>query len=404
VKIERLLMVAGEASGDAHGAEVIHEILRRNPRAEVFGIGGDRMRDAGMEILHPVSELAFMGVVEVARHLPFIAEVRRELLRSVDARKPQAALLIDYPGFNLRFARELKRRGVPVGYYVSPQVWAWGSGRVAKMRDVIDRMFLILPFEVPIYESAGMAAEFVGHPLLEEIDHLDEPMTADGDRLFRERHGLKQVAPLVALLPGSRLQEVRRMLPLMLEALRHVRLNAEIAVAVASSPTIPASLYRDLGCGEGVRVLTGETHELLRAVAAAARTTGGCAVVKSGTGTLEAALHRTPMVIVYRTSGVTYLLGRMFVRIPYIGLANIAAGRRIVPELIQRDCTPRRIAREVESLLMDSERRSMMIDALAGLRENLGSAGASSRVADGLERLIESARALRSKQPGVGAQ
>ena len=384
--IRRVLIVAGEASGDAHGARVVQEIFRRNPDAEVFGIGGEAMRTAGMDILYPANELSFMGFLEVFRHLPFIAKVRAGLLRKVDELRPQVALLIDYPGFNLSFARELKSRGIPIGYYVSPQVWAWARGRADRMRDLVDRMFVIFPFEVPIYQATGVPVEFVGHPLLEELEHLDEPVSIEEEKAFRLRHGLDASAPIVALLPGSRVQEVTRILPILLDAmerLRHVRAIA----AVVAAPTVPIELYERFIHDNAVPIISGETHELQRVAT--------CAVVASGTATLETALYRTPMVIVYRTSMVTYSIARLFIRIPYIGLVNIAVGRGAVPELVQRDFTAESVAREVELLLSDDSpqaSRQKMVAAYDELRSRLGSPGASSRVVDGLETLLRDRR------------
>jgi len=385
--IQRVLIVAGEASGDVHGARVVQEIFRRNPDAEVFGIGGEAMRRAGMEILYPADELSFMGFLEVVRHLPFIAKVRAGLLRKVDELRPQVALLIDYPGFNLRFAPVLKSRGIPIGYYVSPQVWAWAKGRVDRMRGLVDRMFVIFPFEVPIYQATGVPVEFVGHPLLEELEHLDVPVSMEEEKAFRLRHGLDANAPIVALLPGSRVQEVTRILPILLDAMERLRRVRAVAAVVAAATTVPIELYERFIRDNSVPVISGETHELQRIAT--------CAVVASGTATLETALYRTPMVIVYRTSMVTYWIARLFVRIPFIGLVNIAVGRGAVPELVQRDFTAESVAREVELLLSDDSpqaSRRKMLAAYDELRSQLGSPGASSRVVDGLETLLRNQR------------
>jgi lipid-A-disaccharide synthase len=361
-------MIAGEASGDLHGAGVVRELKAKDPAVEIFGIGGDRMKAAGMELLFHVRELAVMGFLEVLKHLPVLKAVEKTLAAVIDAKKPEVLVLIDYPGFNLRFARKVKRPGMKIVYYISPQVWAWNPGRVKKMRSVIDKMLVVFPFEEEIYTRAGIAAEFVGHPLLEV---LTEPQDRKG---FRRRYGLDDSKPVLGLFPGSRKQEIERIFPAMLGAARilHGKLGVQPVVGVSSllDYEYVKGFIRE---GSPVVLLQNATHDIMG--------NADLAVVTSGTATLETGCFGTPMIVVYRTSWPTYLIGRALVRVKDIGLVNIVAGRRVVPELIQHAASPQRIAAEAERLLADPERMKAIASDLALIRGRLGTPGASKRVA-----------------------
>lgn len=365
---KKVLVIAGEASGDLHGAGVVRELRAKDPSVEVFGIGGDRMQAAGMDLIFHVRELSFMGFFEVLKHLPVIRAVERTLAAVVEARKPDVLLLIDYPGFNLRFARKTRRPGMKVIYYISPQVWAWNPGRVGKMRSLIDRMLVVFPFEPEIYTSRGIPAEFVGHPLLEV---LGEPQDR---KAFCRRYDLDESKPILGLFPGSRKQELERIFPSMLGAARLLEASRG-AQAVVGAPSIldhefVKGFVRE---GSNVRLLQNATHDIMA--------NADVAVVTSGTATLETGFYRTPMVVVYRTSWPTYLIGRMLIRVSTIGLVNIVAGKKVVPELIQHAASPQRIAAEVERLLADPASAATMRSSLGAIRERLGTPGASARVA-----------------------
>lgn len=364
----RVLMVAGEASGDLHGAGVVRALKRCAPAAEIAGVGGDMMAAEGMRLLHHINSLAFMGFLEVVRNLPAIRALERLLVRELESRRPDAVVLIDYPGFNLRFARKAKERGIPVLYYISPQVWAWNKGRVRRMAGLVDRMKVVFPFEVGIYRKEGIDVEWVGHPLAEHLGEI--PSRAD----FVRRHGLDPARKIVGLFPGSRVQEIERILPVMVRASEAVRRTRNVQIALGVAPNLGAALIRrQLPAGADIRLLEGATHGLMAHADAA--------IVTSGTATLETGWFGTPMVVVYRTSPVTYLIGRMLVDVPAIGLVNIVAGKKIVPEYVQHAMTVENLADAIGRILDDPAYADAMRRDLAAIRELLGSPGASEKVA-----------------------
>jgi lipid-A-disaccharide synthase len=365
---KKVLIIAGEASGDLHGAGVVRELKAKDPSVEIFGIGGDRMQAAGMELIFHVKELSFMGFLEVLKHLPVIRAVEKTLAAVVAARKPDVLLLIDYPGFNLRFARMTKRPGMRVIYYISPQVWAWNPGRVGKMRSIIDRMLVVFPFEKEIYTKAGIDAEFVGHPLLEV---LTEPQDRKG---FCRRYDLDEAKPILGLFPGSRKQELERIFPAMLGAARILGAKLGVQPVVGVSSVLDYEYVKGfIREGSPVRLLQNATYDIMG--------NSDLAIVTSGTATLETGCLGAPMVVVYRTSWPTYLIGRMLIRVKAIGLVNIVAGRKIVPELIQHAATPQGIAAEATRMLSDPAGLKAMATELRVIRERLGTPGASARVA-----------------------
>jgi lipid-A-disaccharide synthase len=362
------MMIAGETSGDTHGAGVVRELKRRQPGIEIFGIGGDNMRREGMTLIYHVRELSFMGFAEVIRHLPLIRSVERTLDQLLKLKKPDAVVLIDYPGFNLRFARAAKKRGIKVVYYISPQVWAWNKGRVKKMRGIVDKMLVVFPFEEEIYRNEGIDVQFVGHPLLEEIN------VEWSKAQFCKRFDLDPSKKILALIPGSRRQEIVGLFSVMVRAAMELH-DENLQVAVAVAPNLSLDLYKDnLPPNAEVRFVQEATHELMKSADAA--------IVTSGTATLETACLGTPMVVVYRTSWLTYLIGRMLVRIKNIGLVNIVAGKTIVPELIQGKAIVPNIRRRVMELLRQDESKDLMKRELAVVKEKLGTPGASRRVAE----------------------
>lgn len=364
------MMVAGEASGDLHGAEVVRELKRRSPQLDIFGIGGDRMEKEGMKLTYHVREMSFMGFVEVVKHLPLIRSVERTLEQLLILKRPDVVVLIDYPGFNLRFARTAKKHGITVVYYISPQVWAWKKGRVKRMRGIIDRMLVVFPFEVPIYEKEQVPVQFVGHPVMEEMQEvMARPQ-------FAKRFGLDPQKSFIAVIPGSRTQEIENLFSVMVRsALQVAGMDKQVVVAVA--PNLPMDLYqRHLPPGADVVFVQHATHEVM--------TYAEFAFVTSGTATLETACVGTPMVVVYRTSAVTYWIARAVVKIPYISLVNIVAGRAVVPELIQGDATVDRLTAEARDIIGSTERNQVMRTALREVRERLGGAGASANVAEAI--------------------
>ncbi len=366
-----VLIVAGEASADLHGARVLRELRGRRPDVRVFGVGGDAMRAEGLEAVVRAEDISVAGLTEVLFAIPRILRILRRLAALAAERRPSAAVLIDLPDFNLRLARRLKALGVPVVYYISPQVWAWRQRRVAQIRALVDRMLVILPFEEDFYRTHGVPAEFVGHPLVEELPPPCDRATA------RAALGLPAGGPVVALLPGSRKQEIARHLPLMLEGLRRVRERfpgTRAVIPVAS--TIPRALVeaRVAAAGVDATLLDGQATEALSAADAA--------VVCSGTATLQTALLLRPMVVVYRVSWLTYHILKRLVRVAHIALVNLIAGRTLVPELIQDAFTAGTVASELERLLASDVERARVETELAALRAKLGEKGAAERVAE----------------------
>lgn len=364
----RLLVSSGEASGELYAAELVRNLRSLAPDIQVFGLGGERLLAQGAVLVGHVRELAVVGLLEVISHLPRIRGVFKRLLAECDRQRPDLAVLIDYPDFNLRLARALCARGIPVVYYVSPQVWAWRRGRIRTLKETARRMIVIFPFEESLYRDAGVPVSFVGHPLVDLV-------SAPPDRAsFLREAGLDPGRPLLAILPGSRQKEVALNLPPLAEAVRLLSAREPaLQFGVAVAPALDAAALAPPFAGTGARLLRGQAHGLLASAAVA--------LVASGTATVEAALLETPMVVVYRVSALTYALGRRFVRVPHFAMVNLIAGARVVPELIQADFTPERVAAEALSLLRDDARRARMQAELAAVRRKLGGPGASQRAA-----------------------
>jgi lipid-A-disaccharide synthase len=368
-----LLIVAGEASGDLHGARLIAELRRLVPGLAPFGLGGDEMRAAGLAAVAHSAEISVVGITEVLKVLPRAREIFAALLAQVDRRRPRLAVLIDFPDFNLRLARELKGRGLEVVYYISPQVWAWRRGRVKEIARVVDRMLVLFPFEVDFYQGHGVDVVHVGHPLVDEVPVL--PNVWDGSPPDGGPYR-------VSLLPGSRGSEVEPLLPLMLESVRRLAARVPVEAQVIRAPSIPSEMVEEAVelSGLPVRIVSEGRFE---AVAGS-----HLALCASGTATLEVGLLGTPMVVVYRLARWTYLLARMLVHLPNVSLVNLVLGRRVVPELIQADANPERIAAEAERLLADRAAREAMRAGLAELRGRLGEGGASGRAAREVASLL----------------
>jgi lipid-A-disaccharide synthase len=369
--INRVLIIAGDPSADLHGAGVVNELRRRISGLDVYGIGGDRMKNAGMELIYNLNDLSFMGFIEIVKHLPFLRQVEKNLGDALVSRRPDLVLLMDYPGFNLRFARRVKEHGIPAIYYISPQVWAWGKKRLKKMRHCINKMLVIFPFEKELYEKENIPVEFVGHPLL---DVMRVRLTRSE---FILEHQLQEGKKIVGLFPGSRIQEVERMLPVMLQAAQLIRAQNDIQVAVSKAPNLPADCYGhflNTGLNRDVRLVEERTYELMKYSYAA--------IVTSGTATLETACFETPMVIVYKASMISYLIGRLLVSVKCIGLVNIVAGEKIVPELIQHEANAEAIASAINQFLEKPALADEVRNELAKVKGKLGAPGAAGRVAE----------------------
>jgi lipid-A-disaccharide synthase len=365
-----VLVIAGEVSGDLHAGALAAALRARGAELALWGIGGDRLRAEGAELLYDVRQTAVMGFVEVLRHLGFFRRVFRHVLEEVDRRRPAVAILVDYPGFNLRLAPELRKRGVKVVYYVCPQVWAWHRSRIGSMARTIDRLAVIFPFEVDAFRDTGLRVDYVGHPLVDE--------TAAARRAPPATLPWRGTGPRIALLPGSRRQEIRRILPVLAGAAGEIarrRPDAAFLLAAPSEPVADIARGALAGCpgADRIPIVTGVTREVLRQARAA--------WVASGTATMEACLMGCPQAVVYRTHPLSYLLGRALIRVPHIGMVNLVAGRGICPELIQHEATPGWLAEAVDPLLDDTQQRAAMLAGYDEVRGKLGGGGAADRAA-----------------------
>jgi lipid-A-disaccharide synthase len=376
----RVLIVAGEDSGDKHAAKLVRELRVLDPRIEIYAAGGEKMAAAGATILHNLVEMAVLGSVEVLKNYFRLRRVFYDLLAFVAEKECDAVILVDFPGFNIRFAKKIRKRALPVKiiYYISPQLWAWGARRKKTLNRIIDTMIVILPFENKFYADCGFPVEFVGHPMLDDLR-----VTASPEE-FRTRLGLRQGVPLVAVLPGSRWNEVRRHLPVMLVAARLIKKERpEIEFAMLE----PKQAFRSFTEGVlkqspvEVRVVGGNIYDLVNA--------SEMVIVASGTATLETACLLKPMLIIYRVAWPTYFLGRLLVKLPYIGMVNVLAGRKVVPEFIQHHAKPEGIASAALSLLDDREKYADAVERLKEVRTSIGEAGASERAAKAVLRALE---------------
>jgi lipid-A-disaccharide synthase len=370
VGAKRVLIVAGEASGDLHGANLVEAIHRLAPEVRFYGIGGENLKKTETELLIHHSQIAVVGITEVLTKLRSISRAFRRVKRTLDKENLDLAILIDFPDFNLRVATHLKKRGIPVLYYISPQIWAWREWRIHRIKRLVDRMVVILPFECDFYRVRGVDVDFVGHPLLDIV----KPRLSRGAVLGRL--GVDPKRQIVGLFPGSRDHEVRRLLPIMLDAgLLMVRRLGDLHFLVSVAPDIDRQEVQQLMKGHDLPA------DIVEDTPYDAMAASELVIVASGTVTLEAAILNTPMVILYRVSPLTYWIGRIMAKVNYIGLVNLVAAGRLVPELIQENASAERIAHEALSILIDKDRSSTMKSGLAGVKAKLGTPGASERTA-----------------------
>jgi lipid-A-disaccharide synthase len=366
----RVFISCGEPSGDLYAGALARELLTLDPWVNVSGFGSERLRRAGANLVADFQGLSVTGLLEVARVLPRTYAVYRRLLAHAAETRPDVFVAVDFPDFNFRLAHAMRKLGVPVVYYISPQLWAWRPGRMKTMQRIADRVLVIFPFEVEIYERAGVPVEWVGHPLL---DVTDSPEPREP---FLTRLGLDPARPVVAILPGSRINEVRAILPALLEAARiiHDRLPATQFV-LARTPQLSDQLFADVGKGgPTIAMVENATDDVLAAA--------DVALLASGTVTVQAALRECPMIVVYRLSPLTYRLGRPFVRVNTFAMANLVAGRQVVPELMQDDFTADAVARHALALLEDPRKAVAMRAELRTVKARLGTRGASRRAAE----------------------
>jgi len=362
----RYYIIAGEASGDLHGSNLIKALKIKDTQAVVRAWGGDKMKNAGATLVKHYKDLAFMGFVEVIKHLGTILHNISFCKRDILQFKPDVLVLIDYPGFNMRIAKWAKKQGIKIAWYISPQVWAWKANRAEKLRRDVDKMLVILPFEVAFYKEWNFEVSYVGHPLIEVVEHeKQKPPTA---RLSHK--------PIIALLPGSRKQEIQQKLPVMLQMAKHFPDHQFI---IAQAPSMPDEVYKELIRNEDVKLLKNETYNLLKQSAAA--------LVTSGTATLETALFGVPQIVCYRGNPVSYWLAKHLVKIKYISLVNLIMDKPVIKELIQGDLTEKNLKTQLNLLLKENVVRQTMLEDYQKLWHKLGDKKASELVAQELVKL-----------------
>ena len=373
----RILISAGEASGDIHAAAVTRELKKIAPETEVFGMGGDCLREAGGEVLFDIKEHGVMGFAEIICKLPALFKLKNAFAKVMEERRPDCLVVVDYPGFNMRLAKLAKSMGIPVVSYISPSAWAWHKSRARSVAQIVNKVAAIFPFEYEVYKAAGADTEFVGHPLVDIV----KPHLTQADAW--EKAGKQAGRDLILLLPGSRLMEIQKMLPTMLQAAKLIlEKRPDTDFTMPRAKTIPLEMLENMvkAAGVPVKIIEGDNYDVMFSA--------DLALATSGTVTLEAALCGLGSVIVYKTSPITAFIARRVINIPDIGLPNIVAGRHILPELLQEDFTPARLQQEALTLL-EPERNAQMKKDLAYVKERLGASGAVHRVAELVLRIAE---------------
>ena len=364
------MIIAGEASGDLHGASLISEIMKLDPSVEIFGIGGDKMIAAGMNVQYHIKQMAFLGFIEVIRHLPFISKVKNVLLNTVEKRKINTIVLIDYPGFNLNIAKKLKSRGKKIIYYISPQVWAWGQGRIKKIKSLVDEMIVVFPFEEKLYREHGVKVDYVGHPI---VEHVDNYKFLEKDEFF-EKFSLDKSKDILLVLPGSRKHEIRKIFPDTIKAAIKLGNDFNLQVVVACAENIDHKIFGSVSNEHNFKLIKGYTYDLYKH--------SKFGIIKSGTSTLEAGMFGLPFIVAYSTSFLTYRLGKMVVKINNIAMANIILGETVVEELIQSDLNEMNIYSKCASYLIDEKKYTSVKQKLLQIKEKLGGVGASKKAAE----------------------
>lgn len=362
------MIIAGEISGDQHAADLVAELKKMQPQWQFEGIGGEELKSQGVTLHYHLSQLAVLGFAEIIKHLPYIRKVlkhlREELAKGIDA-----VILVDYPGFNLRVAKIAKALGIPVIFYISPQLWAWGEKRVEKMRRHVDLLLVLFQFEVDFYKKHNISAEFVGHPLVEQID----VQTTEVE--FREKHYLSADKPIIGIFPGSREMEVRELLPIMITIARNIGEKHDALPVIGKAGQLAESIYDPiLRENPDIPVIDQDTHGLMKYAYAA--------MVASGTATLETGYLQTPMAVLYKVAPFTYHLGKILIKIKNIALVNIVCGKTVVPEFIQKDITVPAISSALDRYFSDEAHYKHIKSELAAVKEALGEKGASSRAAE----------------------
>lgn len=365
----KIFIVAGEASGDMHGASLMRSLKEQNPSVEIYGLGGNRMIELGLKPLYHIEKMSFLGFLEVLKHLPFIRKVKRDVIKFITSEKIDTVVLIDYPGFNLSISRDLRPVVRNLIYYISPQLWAWGKGRVKKIRRFIDLMIVVFPFEKTFYEKHGVNAEFVGHPLISRLDHhkfIPRDQFFSNNRLDPQKR-------ILLVLPGSREHEVREIFPDVIKAAVRLAEKYGMQTVVGCADTIERKIFDTLSKERNYTLISGYPDELKKY--------SDFGIIKSGTSTVESALLGLPMAVVYKTSKLTYLIGKMLISIGNLAMVNILAGKNIVPEIIQDEVNEENIFKMCSSVLDNDAMREEMKKEFIKIRESLGEQSAPDNAA-----------------------
>jgi lipid-A-disaccharide synthase len=363
------MIIAGEPSGDLHGASLVRELKRKLPDLEICGIGGDRMRNEGMSLNYHIKDMAFLGFAEIVKHIPFIRKVQNNLMSVLAEKKIKNVVLIDYPGFNLSFSKKAKKLGINILYYISPQIWAWGKGRIKKIKKLIDKMIVVFPFEKNLYRDAGVDADYVGHPLIDRLESYGFLSRED----LCEKFSLDVDKGILLLLPGSRQQEIKRIFPSIIASAEKLAVKHDLQIVVSCPETIDDNIYGDLYPNGNYMVVTGNVYDLMRH--------SKFGIIKSGTSTLETGLMTLPFVIVYSTSRFTYLIGKKLIKLKNIGMVNILAGSKVIDEFIQDDLKGSRLFNRCDRILSSESEYNRIRQNLEVVKQKLGGPGASERAA-----------------------
>ncbi len=365
-----ILIIAGEASGDLHSSALMRELKKLNNNINFFGIGGSKMLSEGQNQLYGIDKLAFLGFIEVVEHLPFIKKVQREVLNLVDEKNIKNVILVDYPGFNLNLAKKLKKRRAKIFYYISPQLWAWGKNRIKKIKKYTDKMLVVFPFEKNFYQSFNVPSEFVGHPLIERMLNYN---FLSKDDLYDALH-LDKNKEILLLLPGSRQNEIKKLFPASVAAAKRLEKKFNLQTVILSPQNIDKNIYLNLIDDKNIKVVNNYGYDLMKH--------SKFGIIKSGTSTLEAGLLELPMVVIYKTSLLTYLIGKSIIKIPNIAIPNIVLGKSVVPELIQNRMSAENLERNISSILSDENKYNLIKENLKLLKKILGEKSASINAAE----------------------
>lgn len=375
--MKKVLIIAGEVSGDMHGASLVTSLKKKTNDIEFFGLGGKRMEDAGVRLYYNLVDIAVLGLFEVLKNYATFRKIFDDTVRKLDEEKFDCVILIDYPGFNLRFAKYVKKKGIPLLYYISPQVWAWGKGRIKTIKTLIDKIVVLFKFEEELYSEKGLNVEFVGHPLLDLVKPAITKEESYG------AFGLKKDKKTVVFFPGSREFEVRGLLPIMIKTAELIKRDyPAVQFLMVRLPSLKKDIFDNIlkDTKLEIKLIEGRSYDAIEA--------SDLMIIKSGTGTLEATILQKPMIITYKASFITYLITRFLIKLPYIGLVNVIAGKKIVPEFLQYNARANLIAKEAISILEDSSKANEIKKQLRAIKEKLGEPGANERAAEAVLKFL----------------